>query len=101
MGIIEDVPDTKPNYEFYLPHHPVFTSEKTTALRIVYNGSIKRKQHDSLNQLLYKGKNLLTDLPGILIRARLKRVLISADLEKAFHMYKLIQTTEILSDLYG
>ena len=70
----------------YLPHHAVVTPTKsTTKLRIVYDASAKTKMSNkSLNECLYRGPVLLKDLCGILLRFRLNRVGIVADIEKAF-----------------
>ncbi|CAL1261367.1 unnamed protein product [Larinioides sclopetarius] len=44
---------------FYLPHHAVIHSDKTTSrLRIVFDGSAHEDGQLSLNQSLYTGPNL-------------------------------------------
>lgn len=69
----------------YLPHHGVFTPDKNTKLRIVFNGSAKTKRANlSLNECLIKGKVLLEDLAKILLRFRQYPIGIIADIEKAF-----------------
>ena len=86
-GIIEVVPqDTDSTKCHYLPHHSVSSpGSATTKLRIVYDGSAKTNAaNSSLNDCLYRGPVLLQDLAGILLRFRLQRVAITADIEKAF-----------------
>ena len=88
LEIIEEVKeDTELGEKFhYLPHHAVITPQKeTTKVRIVYNESAKTKKENlSLNELLYRGPNMLPDLCGLLMRFRLPKVAIIADIEKAF-----------------
>ena len=70
----------------YIPHHAVVRPDKsTTKLRIVYDASAKTNPDDkSLNECLYRGPVLLHDLCGILLRFRMHRIGIVADIEKAF-----------------
>lgn len=87
LGIIEKVPvnnDTKGRH--YIPHHAVVHPEKsTTKVRIVYDASAKTRQSNkSLNECLYRGPVLLKDLVGLLLRFRLKKIALVADIEKAF-----------------
>ena len=89
-GIIEKVDTNPQNSEktprkHYVPHHAVITSSKfTTKVRIVYDGSAKtKKDTKSLNECLLKGPVILEDLCGLLLRFRLEKVVLLADLEKA------------------
>jgi len=91
-GIIEKVEKYEVNRrKHYLPHHAVLTPLKTTTkVRIVYDASAKtRKENLSLNECLCRGPVLLQDLCGILLRFRLHKVGITADIEKAFHQIGL------------
>ncbi|XP_060551271.1 uncharacterized protein LOC132712851 [Ruditapes philippinarum] len=87
-GIIEKVDNkTRENgLVHYIPHHAVVTpSKSTTKLRIVYDASAKTKQSDkSLNENLYRGPVMLHNLCGMLMRFRLHKIAIVADIEKAF-----------------
>ena len=86
-GVIETVNGTDSAAMIhYLPHHAVVKPTKTTTkLRIVYDASAKTKStNKSLNECLYRGPVLLRDLCGILLRFRLNRIGIVADIEKAF-----------------
>jgi len=87
-GVIEQLPpncnpETK---KHYIPHHAVVTPTKaTTKVRIVYDASAKTNEKNcSLNECLYRGPVMLENLSGLLLRFRLKKVGIVADIEKAF-----------------
>lgn len=86
-GVIETVNGVESGAMLhYLPYHAVVNLTKTTTkLRIVYDASAKTKlSNKSLNECLYSGPVLLRDLCGILLRFRLNRIGIVADIEKAF-----------------
>ena len=87
-GIIERVDEKSKEGErkHYIPHHAVFTPAKdTTKVRIVYDAPAKTKKTNlSLNECLYRGPVILEDLCGLLLRFRIKRIGIIADIEKAF-----------------
>ena len=87
-GVIEPV-DTEQVVEsgtvHYLPHREVVRmNRKTTKLRVVFNASSKCPGEISLNDALYSGPNLLPLLFDILIRFRVHKVALTADIEKAF-----------------
>ena len=71
---------------YYVPHHAVITPDrKTTKVRIVYDASAKAKKGcKSLNKCLYGGPVTLEDLCGLLLRFRIYKVALTADIEKAF-----------------
>ena len=87
-GIVEVVPDEDGTntLKHYIPHHEVLTPEKTTTkLRIVLDASAKtRRKNQSLNESLHRGPVILEDLCGLLLRFRLHKVALVADVEKAF-----------------
>ncbi|MCG8034488.1 MAG: DUF1759 domain-containing protein [Candidatus Thiodiazotropha taylori] len=86
-GVIETIEDRGGGtLKHYLPHHAVVNFSKlTTKLRIVYDASAKtRSSNKSLNECLYRGPVLLKNLCGILMRFRLHRTALVADIEKAF-----------------
>ena len=71
----------------YLPHHPVIRYDmQTTKVRVVYDASSKVGSHPSLNDCLHTGPPMLEHIPDILIRFRVNKVAITADIEKAFLM---------------
>ncbi|KAL9958393.1 hypothetical protein ACROYT_G035399 [Oculina patagonica] len=92
-GIIEVVPDedSANTLKHYIPHHEIVTPEKTTTkIRIVFDASAKtRKGSQSLNESLHRGPIILEDLCGLLMRFRLNKVALVADVEKAFHQVGL------------
>ncbi|XP_052785982.1 uncharacterized protein LOC128221411 [Mya arenaria] len=91
-GIIEKVDrENCDGRKHYIPHHVVITPQKTsTKLRIVYDASAKTsKEYKSLNDCLCRGPVLLNDLCGIMLRFRLYKIGIVADIEKAFHQVRL------------
>ena len=92
-GIIEKVTNEtveRPRMH-YIPHQAVITPLKsTTKLRIVYDASAKVKRNQkSLNECLLRGPVLLKNLCGILLRFRLNKIALVADIEKAFLQFGL------------
>ena len=75
----------------YIAHFPLFKDSITTRMRIVYDGSAKTKGPNavSLNDCSHTGPNLLNDLTAILLRFRVHRIAIIADIEKAFLQIEL------------
>ena len=70
----------------YLPHHAVIKEDKQTSkLRIVYDASA-RSNGPSLNDCLYAGPTFGQNIMDILLRFRIHRVAVIADIEKAFLM---------------
>ncbi|EYC43013.1 hypothetical protein Y032_0507g2695 [Ancylostoma ceylanicum] len=75
---------------YYIPHQAVIKAEsETTKTRIVLDASSKRKGELSLNDVIYQGPLILPNLCGILLRSRLGKKVMTADIEKAFHMIHL------------
>ena len=90
-GIIEKVPASEfsnPNCHF-VPHFGVKRDSLTTPVRIVYDFSCKDKQGVSLNDCLESGPPLHNNLLAILLRFRVHRFGIAADIERAFHQIRL------------
>ena len=87
-GIIERVPNSEiPKDEgtvHYLPHRPVIREDKTTTkIRAVFDASCS-VSGVSLNACLYSGPNLLAKIFDILLRFRLNKIGILADIKQAF-----------------
>ena len=78
-----EVKTTQSLPQWYLPHHPVVNPNKPSKIRRVCNAAA-RFAGNSLNEVLVPGPDLLSDLIGILIRFRLFKIGLSADIEAMF-----------------
>jgi len=90
LGIIEKVSneycESADSSIHYLPHHAVIRKDKqTTKLRIVYDASARDKG-PSLNDCLFSGPKFDQNILDILLRFRMYKVALVADVEKAFLM---------------
>ncbi|GFV29821.1 integrase catalytic domain-containing protein [Trichonephila clavipes] len=75
---------------FYLPHHAVIRSDKTTSpIRIVFDGSAHENGQSSLNQSLYTGPNLHPNILELLLCFRKSPVAFTADVKSAFLQIEL------------
>ncbi|KAK3732474.1 hypothetical protein QZH41_003783 [Actinostola sp. cb2023] len=89
QGIVEPISDegkesATPGIVHYLPHREVIRMDKeTTKLRIVYDASA-HSTGPSLNDCLYAGPSLSPLIFDILVRFRLNKIGMIADIEKAF-----------------
>ena len=86
-GMIEEVPSNQIDSTpvFYLPHRPVVKPDSvSTKIRPVFDASASGSGSISLNECLYVGPNLLTDLVEILVRFRRWPVAVSGDIKRAF-----------------
>ena len=86
-SIIERVGTLADNKELvhYLPHHPVVRENKeTTKVRIVFDASSKVKTQPSLNDVLHSDCYLLPFLQDILLRFRIGKIGLVADIKEAF-----------------
>ncbi|XP_028168402.1 uncharacterized protein LOC114358595 isoform X2 [Ostrinia furnacalis] len=69
----------------FLPHHAVVNLEKsTTPLRVVFDASCPTSSGYSLNDILHKGTIKQDTLNHILLRFRLHKYVINADIRKMF-----------------
>lgn len=70
---------------YFIPHHGVLKQESsTTKLRIVLDASAKTHTGFSLNDLLYAGPNLQTDLFLLLLNFRLFPIALTADIKQMY-----------------
>ncbi|XP_017470739.1 PREDICTED: uncharacterized protein LOC108362309 [Rhagoletis zephyria] len=84
-GIEEQVNDAKGEKTYYMPYKPVYRDDKvTTKTRIVFDASSSEPEGLSLNEHLNSGDNLVADLLKTLLRFRLNKIAMTADIEKAF-----------------
>ncbi|XP_055604591.1 uncharacterized protein LOC129752834 [Uranotaenia lowii] len=87
---VQNVSELDPVY--YLPHHEVLKPESTTTkLRVVFDASCRTSTGVSLNDALIVGPTVQNDLLSIILRFRLHRYAISADIEK---MYRMVQVQQ-------
>ena len=91
-GIVQEVEcleHTTVGQVHYLPHHAVIRRDKETSkVRIVYDASAKYAG-PSLNECLYAGPKFDQRILDILLRFRVHRVALAADIEKAFLMVSI------------
>ena len=82
---IEDYKKTGPIH--FIGHHAVKNSHsKSTPVRLVADSAMKNNfQGPSLNDILPKGPNALSDLHSVMLRSRTYETRIVFDLEKAYH----------------
>ncbi|XP_045023195.1 uncharacterized protein LOC123467282 [Daphnia magna] len=84
-GFVEQADFNYDGLHTYLPHHPVYRTDKaTTKIRPVFDGAARSKYGPSLNDVLETGPNLNPDLLSVLMRFRMNRIAWIADIEKAF-----------------
>lgn len=77
---------------YYIPHHPVFKPESTsTPIRIVLDASAPSTNDLSLNDLLYNGPKLQTDIFTILINFRLFKVALTGDICQMYRQIKVVE----------
>lgn len=85
LKIIERVPESEiKNEGYYLPNRPVYTPNKSTKIRPVFDATAREGREPSLNDSIEKGLNLMELIPYILDRFRMYPIGISGDIEKAF-----------------
>ncbi|KMQ91804.1 hypothetical protein RF55_8288 [Lasius niger] len=86
MEHMERVSDLVDSEQYiYLPHHPVCRKDsETTKLRVVFNASSGTSNGTTLNSHLLAGPKLQTDLPSIITKWRLHRLVFTADIAKMF-----------------
>lgn len=85
MGHMEPASPVKDETTYYLPHHAVIkTDSATIKLRVVFDGSAEAKSGVSLNNIMVRGPKIQKDIFNILLRFRLHRVALTADIEKMY-----------------
>ncbi|XP_076649869.1 uncharacterized protein LOC143357342 [Halictus rubicundus] len=87
LGHMRKVPPSQYDdpHAVYIPHHAVIReSSVTTHLRVVFNASSPTSNGTSLNDHLFIGPKLHTDLPAIILRCRQYRYLLTSDITKMY-----------------
>ena len=84
----------KPQHSvFYLPMHAVKKeSSTTTKIRAVFDASAKSSSNTSLNDILLVGPTVHSPLIDVLLRFRLHRIALTADVSKMYRAIELIKT---------
>nr|XP_049697145.1 uncharacterized protein LOC126054685 [Helicoverpa armigera] len=82
--------DSNKNNAVYLPHHAVIREDKTTTkVRVVFNASEKNKNGISLNDTLMVGPTLQADLRHTVMKWRVHRIGIVADIIKMYRQVRI------------
>ena len=90
--------DKPPQNVFYLPMHAVKKeSSSTTKIRAVFDASAKSSSNVSLNDILLVGPTVHSSLIDVLLRFRLHRIALTADVSR---MYRAIELVESDRDLH-
>ncbi|GFU77371.1 DUF1758 domain-containing protein [Trichonephila clavipes] len=77
---------------YFLPHHAVMKGDSvSTKLRVVFDGTFKPSNGNSLNSILGIGKMLQPDLFTILVKFRLNEIAFSADIQQMYRQILIDQ----------
>ena len=69
----------------YINHFPVWKQESATSkCRRVFDASLHRHGHPCLNDKLRKGSQMTPHIMQVMMRIRLKKILLTSDISKAF-----------------
>ncbi|XP_036317930.1 uncharacterized protein LOC118732911 [Rhagoletis pomonella] len=86
----------KVNGKYYLPHQAVIRENKlTTKLRVVFDASAKTSNGKCLNDIMLTGPKLQRDVFDIILKWRLWKVVITADVEKMFRQIKISEKDRV------
>lgn len=85
---------------YFIPHHYVLKpGSSTTKLRVVFDTSAKSSSGAFLNDFMYNGPTVQSDLFAILLRFRLPRYVFSTDVEKMYRQIMMSPGERILRKL--
>ena len=91
-AVVDSDLDKPPRDVFYLPMHVVYKeSSSTTKMRIVFDASAESSTGVALNDMLLVGPTVHPSLVDVLLRFRLHRVALTADVSR---MYRAISLPE-------
>nr|CAI5826090.1 unnamed protein product [Callosobruchus analis] len=88
MKILNENEGNRPSY--YIAHHPVIKIGSSTPVRVVLDASSPTDNGVSLNDILYCGPKLQTDIVALLLNFRLFKVAVTADIRQMFRQIKVI-----------
>ena len=90
-GFAEIINHDKKKSNFYVMETMPVEREQSvsTKIRVVFNASSRGKDSSALNTFIHKGKCLLPELVGILLRYRVHSKVFSCDLKSFFHRIKM------------
>lgn len=100
---MEPVPDSEVGSSpaFYLPHHGVLREQsETTKLRVIFNGSSRTDNGISLNDILYSGAKLQTEIADVLLWFRLHQYVFSTDITKMYRQIMVHPEDRDLQRIY-
>lgn len=86
------VQDTNECFAYYISHHPVIkSSSSSTPVRVVLDASSPSDNGLSLNDLLFSGPKLQTDITRLLINFRLLPIALTADIKQMYRQINVIE----------
>ena len=84
--------NVEPPNSWYMPHHIVLKEESlSTKVRLIMDGSASENENVSINKRLEKGPTLQPLLNSVLLRFRIHKISLNADIQK---MYLMIHIDE-------
>ncbi|GFV77149.1 integrase catalytic domain-containing protein [Trichonephila clavipes] len=87
LGHVTPVASYVKSLHYFLPHHGVINdNSSTTKLRVVFDGSFKSTNGNSLNDILLIGKKLQSDIFLTLLKFRFFPIAFSADILPMVHL---------------
>ena len=92
QGFVKEVPPEQINHEtpeWYLPLQAIFTPDRTTKVRLVFDASAQGRDGKSLNDHLEKGLNYINSLPNVFIAWRFDKEAYTGDVRKMFNQVKI------------
>ncbi|XP_039292957.1 uncharacterized protein LOC120353413 isoform X3 [Nilaparvata lugens] len=91
LGHMHPVPPPAPEEQvYYIPHHAVFKPDSTTTkTRVVFDASAKTSTGISLNDVIFKGPVVQSDLFDIVLRFRMRPFAFIADITKMYRQILL------------
>lgn len=86
---------------YYLPHHGVLREQsRTTKLRVVFNASSPTDSGISLNDILYSGRKLQTEISDVLLWFRSHKYVFSTDMVKMYRQINVHPDDQNLQRIY-